>query len=51
MRDWFDLNVGLRQVSVMSPWLSNMQKDGVRREVNARTLGRGVELLGWGGNV
>ena len=29
----------------MSPWLFNMCIDGVVREVNARVLGKGLELL------
>ncbi len=34
--DRFEVNVGLRQGCVMSPWLFNMYMDGVVREVNAR---------------
>ena len=30
----------------MSPWLFNVYMDGVVREVNARVLGRGLELVG-----
>ena len=40
----FPVKVGLRQGCVMSPWLFNMYIDGVVREVNARVLGRGLEL-------
>ena len=29
----------------MSPWLLNVYMDGVVREVNARVLGKGLELL------
>ena len=29
----------------MSPWLFNVYMDGVVREVNARVLGKGLELL------
>ena len=29
----------------MSPWLFNLYIDGVVREVNARVLGRGLELI------
>ena len=29
----------------MSPWLFNVYKDGVVREVNVRVLGKGLELL------
>lgn len=43
--DWFTVNVGLRQGCVMSPWLFNMYMDGVVREVNARVLGTGCELV------
>ena len=35
----------------MSPWLFNMHMDGVVGEVNERVLGRGVELVGWEGDV
>ncbi len=31
--DWFEVNVGLRQGCVMSPWLFNVYMDGVVREV------------------
>ena len=32
----------------MSPWLFNVYMDGVVREVNARVLGKWLELLcGW----
>ena len=43
--DWFQLNVGLRQGCVMSPWLFNVYMDGVVREVNVRVLGKGLDLL------
>jgi len=43
--DWFSVNVGLRQGCVMSPWLFNLFMDGVVREVNARMLGRGCEMV------
>ena len=43
--EWFPVNVGLRQGCVMSPWLFNVFMDGVVREVNARVLGKGLELL------
>ena len=29
----------------MSPWSFNVYMDGVAREVNARVLGKGLELL------
>ena len=38
----FQLNVGLRQGCVMSPWLFNVYMDGVVREVNVRVLGKGL---------
>ena len=44
MSDSFEVNVGLRQGCVMSPWLFNVYMDGVVREVKMRTLGRGVKL-------
>ena len=36
--EWFQVNVGLRQGCVMSPWLFNAYVDGVGREINARGL-------------
>ena len=36
--EWFQVNVGLRQGCVMSPWLFNVYMDGVVREVNARVV-------------
>ena len=42
---WFPVNVGLRQGSVMSPWLFNLFVDSVAREVNVRVLGKGIEGL------
>ena len=51
VREWFPLNVGLRQDCLMSPWLFNVYMDCVVREVNVRVLGKGLELLsangGW----
>ena len=44
--DWSEVKIGLRQGCVMSPWLFNVYMDGVVREVNARVLGRGFELVG-----
>ena len=43
--EWLPANVGLRQSSVMSPWLFNVNMDGVDREVNFRMLWKGLELL------
>ena len=48
MREWFLVNVGLRQSCVMSPWLFNEYMDGVVREYMdgvIRVLGKGLELL------
>ena len=39
VREWFPVNVGLRQGSAMPPWLFNVYMDGVVREVNVRVLG------------
>lgn len=47
--DWFAVKVGLRQGCVMSPWLFNLYMDGVVREVNARVIDQGVELVGENG--
>ena len=44
MSEWFPVNAGLRQDCVMSPWLFNVNMDGVIREVNVRELGKGLEL-------
>ncbi len=41
--DWIEVNVGLRQGCVMSPWLFNVNMDG---EVNARVHGEGLVMLG-----
>ena len=43
--EWFQVNIGLRQGWVMSPWLFNVYMDGVVREVNLRELLKGLELL------
>ena len=43
--EWFPVNVGLRQGCVMSPWLFIEYIDCVVREVNARALAKGLELL------
>ena len=43
--EWFPVNVGLRQGCAISPWLFNVYRDGVVREVNVRVLGKRLELL------
>ena len=43
--EWFPINVGLRHGCLMSPWLFTVYMDGVVGEVNARVLGKGLELL------
>jgi len=43
--EWFSVLTGVRQGCVMSPWLFNMFMDGVVKEVNARVMSRGAELL------
>ena len=40
----FEVNVGLRQGCVMSPWLFNLYMDAVMKEVNGRVMGKGVKL-------
>ena len=40
--EWFPVRLGLREGSVMSPWLFYLYI-GVVREVNARVLGRGLK--------
>ena len=44
--EWFSVNVVVRQVCVMSPWLFNLYINGVVREVQARTLGKEAQLVG-----
>ena len=44
--EWFSENVGISQGCVMSPWSFNLYMDGVVREVQARTVGRGPQLVG-----
>ena len=46
MSEGFNVNVvGLRQGSVMFPWLFYVYMDGVIEQVNARVLGRGLMLI------
>ena len=40
--EWFAVNVGLRQGSVMSPWMFNVYMDGVVLEVNVGVLWKGL---------
>ena len=49
--EWFPVNVGLKQGSVMSPWLFNVYMYGVVREVNVRVLLKGLELLSANGGM
>ena len=48
--EWFAVNLGLRQGSVMSPWLFNVYMDGVVQELNVGVLGEGLELLSVNGH-
>ena len=45
VNEWFPVNVALRHGCVMSPWLFNVYMDGMVREVDARMLGKGLELI------
>ena len=45
LSEFFDLNVGLKQGCVMSPWLFNLYMDGVIREVKGRAVDVGVSLV------
>ena len=45
MSEWFPVNVGLRRLCVISPWLFNEYMDGVVKEMNVRFLEKGLELL------
>ena len=42
VNEWFQVNVGLRQRCVMSPWLLYVYMDGVIPKVNAVVLGKGL---------
>ena len=44
--EWFSVNVGVRLSYVMAPWLMNLNMDGIEREGEARTLGKGAQLMG-----
>jgi hypothetical protein len=41
----FNVDAGLRQECVMSPWLFSILIDGAVREVDARVMARGAALL------
>ena len=43
--EWFPVNVESIQGCVMSPSLFDVYMDGVVRMVNARVVGKGLELL------
>ncbi|MEL7177812.1 MAG: reverse transcriptase domain-containing protein [Pseudomonadota bacterium] len=45
LSDCFQIKRGVRQGCVMSPWLFNIYMDGVIREMKARVMERGVELI------
>ena len=45
---WFSVNVRVHQGCVMSQWLFNLYIDVVVREVQARTIGRRMQLVGDG---
>ena len=42
--EWCPVNVGLRQGCGVSPWWVYVYTDGVVQDVNARMLGKGLEL-------
>ena len=44
MSEWFQVNFGLRQGCLISPWLFNVYMDDVR-DVNVSMLGKWLELL------
>ena len=41
----FPVNIGLRQLCLLSPWLFNVYMEGMVREVNVGILWKGLELL------
>ena len=43
MSEWFPVNVGLRQVYVMSQWFFNVYMDGVMRGINRKVMGKGKD--------
>ena len=44
LSEWFDIDSGVRQGCVMSPWLFNVFMDGVMKEVRMRINGMGIGL-------
>ena len=48
--EWSPLNVGLREVCVLSPWLFNVYMDVVVLEVNVRVLGKELEQMSANGS-
>ena len=43
--DWFNINSGVRQGCVMSPWLFNLYMDGVMKELGVGVSGDGVRMM------
>ncbi|MCP4337615.1 MAG: reverse transcriptase family protein, partial [Desulfobulbaceae bacterium] len=46
--EFFELNVGLKQGCVMSPWLFSVYMDGVMKEIQGRAVDVGVPMMGEG---
>src|SRR5678815_5150370 len=43
--DWFDINNGVMEGCVMSPWLFNLYMDLVMNELEVRVAGKGVRMM------
>ncbi len=43
--EFFELNVGLKQGCVMSPWLFSVYMDGVMKEIQGRAVDVGVAMM------
>src|SRR5678815_4994791 len=43
--DWFNINSGVRQGWVMSPWLFNLYMDGVMKELEEEVIGKRDRLM------
>src|SRR5678815_3019926 len=43
--DWFNINSGVTQGCVMSPWLFNLYMDGVMKELEMGVSGNGVRMM------